>query len=1164
MATWLLIFLLQIILIVNPSLLLAEEKTYIAVFDSVTEASSLEETKDQKASTLEKLASFSPKIKSEGQGFFVFSSSGLSAQQIADLQAEGIFIEEDQMIALQTLPGNGQVYDPEALPHFYTPTFLARHPNSNYTVAHDYTTGSSGVSIGLADVGRTEAEVLWDIPRSDNSIPYTNNTLTDNHGSKTSYVAHARKDGVGSVGVCPDCRRLYLELGQSDSGDINLPTYLSDILAKLDRFIMSPVKPDVLSFSWGIPFFSRALDQILRRAKMAGINIVAAAGNNAGLESLYPASADYVIGAGATGFIMPDDSLDPLRVATFSNSGADLAAPGVRIAVPSSSRTSTFESLEGTSFATPHIASAIALMKSYIFENHQSFGHFYSNPNLKRRAEYLEQILKITATDIETPGHDARSGDGLINIKAAIEKLIADARDYGAQLIRNLNRGISEWGSRRLILDLAKQRIESSNPSTNLILEIGPTTIRIPNIFLILCEISRPRLTFSIGNPTFNYGGLDNNNLFTEISGDLNIGGYARIGVTAAGFPLFELTANFSLVPEPGTNSRLNVWLEHKLEPEGYQVVSTRFSYPRFTDVRLSIDGLPAIIDQLLPRVKEKLTPELLDFVAEYAPSPAAKHFMNLSEKLVENALAVERSRPYPYFEFRTAASASSWPGVDFFGSHLISHALSGSSESKLKILAPRPAALSQNDFPGLTADSIDLPLNAHDAQVTSHKTLFTGQLAHMMGIGAFDFNSDPNLIGAYTVGTAEQPGGVDFALLNFELTRLPEINFLPGANSPNLNQMEIKFYLRGTVGVGTQSTTNYMTYIVPTVVKSIYKSHETETNGLLEPASFDIRVVPDSTRTRISSVFQNPNFLPGVATLATEYDINQLFHHTLGQKILRNVSGLSSGSFSLNSNLGSHWGCMSQFAGLINWLYQQQEGNEGKNILTVRSEANCINLDLGLYKPDASRPTVNAANNQASEGVMFYLRQSAKEPRAAQLQPVARIDQFIKNGVTYYGGEVTVNFVPGTTTTDSYEPAQEIQVGTPYYRDSFLTSAGHIKSRVRVKMVENIWQLGSSSRELLYMLVPMPFGHTSTSAKIVGIGRNAAQLNIQSNCLPQVEAFFSRGIRPTISDQQYAQNYIELPVGEDENRWSRETGPCVDPGGEPENTRPPYLDPTH
>jgi subtilisin family serine protease len=73
-------------------------------------------------------------------------------------------------------------------------------------------------------------------------------------------------------------------------------------------------------------------------------------------------------------------------------------------AVKLTSTTSHWDAANGTSFATPHVAGAMALLLSIA-------------PHLS--GEQLVDLLLGTAVDLGEPGHDALFGAGLLDVDAA-------------------------------------------------------------------------------------------------------------------------------------------------------------------------------------------------------------------------------------------------------------------------------------------------------------------------------------------------------------------------------------------------------------------------------------------------------------------------------------------------------------------------------------------------------------------------------------------------------------------------------------------------------------------------------------------------------------------------------------------------------------------------
>lgn len=147
----------------------------------------------------------------------------------------------------------------------------------------------------------------------------------------------------------------------------------------------------------GTTSYASLTDQINRAYNENGIVLVASAGNDYAGPVSYPANLANVIAVSAT------DISDNL--AAFSNVGSEveLAAPGVGIT--STCLGGTTCSVNGTSFAAPHVAAAAALLKAY--------NPSWSNVEIRRR-------LDIGATDLGAVGQDIQFGYGLLNIPAAI------------------------------------------------------------------------------------------------------------------------------------------------------------------------------------------------------------------------------------------------------------------------------------------------------------------------------------------------------------------------------------------------------------------------------------------------------------------------------------------------------------------------------------------------------------------------------------------------------------------------------------------------------------------------------------------------------------------------------------------------------------------------
>jgi subtilisin family serine protease len=167
-------------------------------------------------------------------------------------------------------------------------------------------------------------------------------------------------------------------------------------------------KVDVINLSLGAPSDAcpTAFQAAFDRARAAGITVVAAAGNEEaqfpGLTSA-PASCNGVIAVGAVGISGTH--------ARYSNANAfvDVAAPGGDAATGTSSIVSTargggFSTQQGTSFASPYVAGAIALLRS-------------ARPTLTPAA--VEAILE--GTTVGAPArHTDELGWGIVDVGAAV------------------------------------------------------------------------------------------------------------------------------------------------------------------------------------------------------------------------------------------------------------------------------------------------------------------------------------------------------------------------------------------------------------------------------------------------------------------------------------------------------------------------------------------------------------------------------------------------------------------------------------------------------------------------------------------------------------------------------------------------------------------------
>ena len=162
----------------------------------------------------------------------------------------------------------------------------------------------------------------------------------------------------------------------------------------------------VINMSLGIKSSGGGLPhaEVVAYAKMKGVTIVAASGNDGQQEYYYPGSLPSVICVGAT------DEKD--NVAFFSTYGKQVAfvAPGTNIYSCTINKGYAFST--GTSHASPFVAGAVAILKSYAYQN----GHQLSDNQVK-------YILKHTADRDTMKFKTIKSGYGKINLIDALKLL---------------------------------------------------------------------------------------------------------------------------------------------------------------------------------------------------------------------------------------------------------------------------------------------------------------------------------------------------------------------------------------------------------------------------------------------------------------------------------------------------------------------------------------------------------------------------------------------------------------------------------------------------------------------------------------------------------------------------------------------------------------------
>jgi len=255
------------------------------------------------------------------------------------------------------------------------------------TAAWDLITGSAATVVGVIDGGvdYTHPDLaanMWSAPtqftvnifgrsltcpagsHGFNSILWTCDPADDNgHGTHTSgTIGAVGNNSTGVAGVNWTTRIMAIKfLDATGQGSVSDAIDAIEFAIQVRNFFgVNGANVRVLSNSWGGPGVSTPLQDEIQRAAAAEMLFVAAAGNDSANIDAFPFSPASLPVANIVA-VAATDANDAL--AGFSNYGPNsvhLAAPGVGIL--STWPNGGYNTLSGTSMATPHVAGAAALV----------------------------------------------------------------------------------------------------------------------------------------------------------------------------------------------------------------------------------------------------------------------------------------------------------------------------------------------------------------------------------------------------------------------------------------------------------------------------------------------------------------------------------------------------------------------------------------------------------------------------------------------------------------------------------------------------------------------------------------------------------------------------------------------------------------------------------
>lgn len=300
----------------------------------------------------------------------------------------------------------------------------AIYNNSNQTT----TTGGAGINIAVLDTGAYTGH--YDIKNNVEQCkdftqiysPLVNNSCTDGHGHGTHVAGTALADGgsdkAGIYGVAPDADLwAYKVLNDAGSG------FSDDIAAAIrhagDQAVSTGTKT-VINMSLGSAGNNSLISSAVTYAYGKGVLVVAAAGNEGSAEGTigYPGALVNAVAVAALENVQQNGTY---RVANYSSRGysstdgdyviqqgdVEISAPGS--AVYSTWNTGGYNTISGTSMATPHVAGLAAKL----WASNPS----WSNTTLRSDLQNRAKLYDIKGGTGATTGDDYASGFGFARVQ---------------------------------------------------------------------------------------------------------------------------------------------------------------------------------------------------------------------------------------------------------------------------------------------------------------------------------------------------------------------------------------------------------------------------------------------------------------------------------------------------------------------------------------------------------------------------------------------------------------------------------------------------------------------------------------------------------------------------------------------------------------------------
>ena len=282
----------------------------------------------------------------------------------------------------------------------------------------------------------------WDFANNDND-PSADKS---DHGTMvTGYSSASTNNDIGIAGTAYKCRYMPLKIFRSENNMFR-NGYEAMVYA-------ANMGCHVINLSWGAAGTrSQYVQDIVNYVVLEkDVVIVAAAGNESNEKNYYPASYDNVIS------VTSSDLNDAKSAYATWSRYVDVMAPGN--SVFSTKNGGGYGKGTGTSFASPQVAGAAALIRSYY-------------PELN--ALQVMERIRVSADDVSNAGTNSsykeKIGKGRLNMQKALEKTVSPAVRMQSFEIFN---GTGPFAFHNDTLELRMNFTNFLSPSTSLAVELS-------------------------------------------------------------------------------------------------------------------------------------------------------------------------------------------------------------------------------------------------------------------------------------------------------------------------------------------------------------------------------------------------------------------------------------------------------------------------------------------------------------------------------------------------------------------------------------------------------------------------------------------------------------------------------------------------------------------